>query len=85
MTATTLPLAAPRRLDLTLLHRAGAGLPPVLHTAGALLVLLLAVAATGLALLVFALVMPFALVAAALTRRRRVAGPARHGWRPAPA
>ena len=94
MTATTMPAAptasarpAPRmEIGATLpLHLAGASVPPALRMVGALAVLLLAVAVTGLVLMAAAVVLPFGLVAAALTRRPAASGARRSGWRPAPA
>ena len=95
MTATTLPAAsvshaAPSTgalpsVPLRDAYRFGAGLPPAVRTVGALAALILAVTVTGLLLVGAALVLPVALVLAALTRRRGVRGERRNGWRPAPA
>ena len=90
MTATTMP-AAPlasaslRGVRAPSVHRAGAGLPLTLRMVGALFVLLAAVAVTGLVLMAVAVVLPFGLVAAALTRRAPACGARRQGWRPASA
>ena len=85
MTAATLPAVSPAPSARILPHQAGASLPPALRMVGALALLLLAVAVTGLVLMAAAVVLPFGLIAAALTRRPAASGARRNGWRPAPA
>ena len=81
--STLAPLAVQRRA-LPELHLAGAALPPALRTAGAVALLLAAIAATGVVLVGFAVLLPFALLAAAIGGRWQKRSE-RPGWREAQA